>query len=38
MGDIYVYLNVNFNVFFKLKSTFVGVWTLLHISKCTVQQ
>ena len=36
-SDIYVYFNVNFNVLFKLKSAFVGDWTL-HISKCTEQQ
>ena len=27
-SDIYEYFNVNFNVFFKLKSAFVGKWTL----------
>ena len=29
-SDIYVYFNVNFNVFFKFKNAFVGEWTL-HI-------
>ena len=36
-SEIYMYFNVNFRVFFKLKSALVGEWTL-HISKCTVQQ
>ena len=27
-SDIYVYFNVNFNVFFKLKIVFFGEWTL----------